>query len=212
MFSKFKSSLEQQAIFLAACIFLSGVVSYIFDFSPHIRLSWKMLSWGILGGVSSLIMVSLALLLGTLLRSEQVLTQLKETSKALSRSSLLSLLGAGITAGAGEELMLRGFVFAPLARQSLWAAFAASFILSVAAYWQGRKQMIWALGRGFEGTLYALMYLQFKSLFMIAVASFICEAGRRIALRSGKCSEILSAVIKWRKSGKLFKKGLRKLV
>ena len=193
MLDRLKQTIEQQIILLSLCLILSLGINYFTGFSPIMRLNFTMLAYGAAAAVFLLLASGVLKLISALRLTGE------EQQKVQTAKDLLNDLGAGIAEGGGEELLLRGFIFALLIRTSVSLAFSINFALTFAAYFDGKKSLSRALTKGLEGSVFALMYLHFQSLFLVSAARLFYETGMRLAAHHLDRSQL---IVCWRKLGK----------
>lgn len=176
MLFRLKLSLEKQILLFVFLILLSFLLNWYFAFVPLLRINERTLAAGILAG---LLCAAAAAALPAILayfKPAVCAESFGETRSALSRLSALAVFGAAVTAGCGEELLLRGCIFALLLRKFFIVAFLLNFVLSLALYFRGRRHFIWSTVKALECTFYALLYYYERSLFLIGVSHFTAEA------------------------------------
>ena len=111
--------------------------------------------------------------------------------------------GRAIALAFGEELLLRGFVFAPIAVHSFWAAIAANFAVSfllAAGPYRGKEELLYRPGiKGIEATFLALLYSWNRALAVVCVARLVLETVRPIALARPEMELIARKVAAFRR-------------
>ncbi|MCB0324063.1 MAG: CPBP family intramembrane metalloprotease [Bdellovibrionales bacterium] len=185
MLFRLKTTLERQMVLLAACALVAFLMSFIVDYSPRLRLSPELLLKGSIGGVlicgvSALLTLSAVFVFPDRFRREYDLER-----SALVNLNGFGILGAAITAGAGEELLFRGFLFTALSKLSGPFAYITHYIFVTACYVHRRALYLTPCIRGIECSLYAAMFSYNRSLAMLAVAHGIVQAATFISYKLG---------------------------
>ena len=174
MLFRYRSTIERQLVLLVACSIAAVSIRIILSFKPTFRAYLDTFLRGAGTGIAcGLLMIAAVVGLEQLrlrwrrMRDFPVLPEEKPAS--------LTLVGAALAAAGGEELLIRGFFFAFIALFSRPAAYFVNFALTFGLHIRGREYLIPALLKAFEGTLFAALYLQHRSLFLIATARFFSE-------------------------------------
>jgi hypothetical protein len=183
MLFRLKLSLEKQILLIAALAVLSCVLNWGFVFTPHLRMNWAMLGEGLAAGLIGVAATVALQALIVFFKPSIYLASLRKTIGIFNQLNVLTIIGAGVTAGSAEELLLRGCVFALLAQKLFWLALLLNFSLTLILYYRGREHFIWSSIKALECSLYALLYYYERSLFLIAVAHFIVEVSSTLLFR-----------------------------
>lgn len=169
MIDRFCETIPRQIALFVACIFLSMAILALSGFVPSVRLSGEAFGRGLGAGVL------LTILAGFLL---PVVEACGPPRAAASRPSEV-MLGRAVVLAFGEELVLRGFIFAPISLFSFWLAlalnFALAFLLGMSRNDGMRGLIAVPMARALEGTFCAVLYSWNRALFVVVVARAIRE-------------------------------------
>lgn len=174
MIARFTSSLPKQCAVLAVFTMLAGLACWFFDFHPRVKFGPEYFFRGFVGG-SIVAAVSLALHWTAVFFFPKQLSVTRKITEEYRLEAPLQLSTRTIAAAAGEELLLRAFIFHYLAAFSFALGMLVNFLLSFGLYYEGRDRLINAAIKGVECSFYAVMYWESRSLFMIVTARFAAE-------------------------------------
>jgi hypothetical protein len=175
MLFRLKLSLEKQILLIAALAVLACAINWHFMFTPSLKMNLKTLGEGLAAGLICSAGAAALQALIVYFKPAICLASLRETTAVFNGLNVLTTIGAGITAGSGEELLLRGCLFALVAQKLFWLALLINFALTLILYYRGRKHLIWSSIKALECSGYALLYYYERSLFLIAAAHFTAE-------------------------------------
>lgn len=174
MLFRYRSTIERQLVLLAACTVAAISIRIILSFKPTFRAYTETFFRGAGTGIAcGLLLVAAVVGLEQLRLRWRRMKDFPVLPKEKPES--LTLVGAALAAAGGEELLLRGFFFAFVALFSRPTAYLLNFLLTAGLHLRGRDYLVPALLKALEGTLYAALYVQHRSLFLIAVARFFSE-------------------------------------
>ncbi|MCC6954491.1 MAG: hypothetical protein IT290_10265 [Deltaproteobacteria bacterium] len=172
MIDRFCETIPRQIALFVACIFLSMAILALSGFVPSVRLSGEAFGRGLGAGVLLTILAALLLPVVEAFGSPR-------GTAAASRPSPEVMLGRAVVLAFGEELVLRGFIFAPIALFSFWLAlalnFALAFLLGMSRNDGMRGLIAVPMARALEGTFCAVLYSWNRALFVVVVARAIRE-------------------------------------
>ena len=174
MLEYLKKSVRLQLLFVLTASFAAGCAGWLTGFHPTVRLSFRYFLQGLGGGVfSSAIVLALTAIAGLFLGGRE-----KSVPPSIARRHKVDragLAGRGFAAAGGEELILRGYIFAPLSLVSFWGSHLLNIFLGFILNIRRRDDLILAVIRSAEAALYAVFYTRTHSLFMVGVAHGIAE-------------------------------------
>jgi hypothetical protein len=172
MLHRLKEKPLLQVAFVATVLALAALLEWLTGFRPTMRGTFLTFVQGVAGGVfiSILLIGSFALI-----RQWKRKSLLDLSSYPLQPLAVSSRVGAAFAAAGGEEVLLRGHIFAFLNTLNTSFALLVNFILSSLLYFSGRSSLPVAILRGLEAILYALLYSVHHSLLLVATAHFVAE-------------------------------------
>ena len=174
MLEYLKKSVRLQLLFVLTASLAAGCAGWLTGFHPTARLSFRYFLQGLGGGVfSGTVVLVLAGLAGLLLGGRE--KSLPPSITRLQKVDRAGVVGRGLAAAGGEELILRGYIFAPLSLMSFWGSHLLNVFLGFILNLRRRDDLILAVIRSVEAALYAVFYTRTHSLFMVGVAHGIAE-------------------------------------
>jgi hypothetical protein len=164
MITRFYLRLETQTILAAVAALLCLAAGYLFSFEPAMLIGWQSLTLGLVAGVG----LSLIRLFGKVILSRfRIRRDQPEFGSNIDRAGMI------IATGGAEEVLLRGYIFAPLT--GLLGSIGAHLLncgLSLALY--SRKGAIrWEILP--EALYLALLYQSSRSLFLVVTSRIVGE-------------------------------------
>ncbi len=168
MFQQFRLKIDKQLLLFSAFVLLSVLSSLIFSFRPIIRPGFATFFRGLIAA-TGLVMIHL---LGAIVREWcRRRWKFKVVPESVPEKGA-DKLGAAILAGGGEEVLLRGFIFAPLLAKLSFGG--STFLISLlnaalSGLLHSRRGAI-AYERVIEGALMGLLYQQYRSIFILFIA------------------------------------------
>ena len=178
--------------------FVAGMLLwfYLTKFQPRSRIDLDGLLGGIAAGAAVYVCIAVietALRVFFLRRMNSLGLELELPAPPENR---YARFGAAMVSAAGEETLLRGYVFAWLLRKSLTVALLINFALTFVCYLQNRRTIPTAAIKAVEGVLLALIYWNNHSLFMVIVARFVCEILAGFFITQERLAQIAAEQIK----------------
>ena len=170
MLSKLKQTIERQIIFFAAAAGLSFLLSWYFDYKPHMLISTKNLVLGAAAGGGTFLLLAFAGTVLFLLKPGLISPLLTEAEKSTAKTSVFVLAGSILTGAVAEELLLRTMIFGLLSRFSPALAFLVNFVLAFLLYFQNRRTTANSLAIAAAASALAGCYFAWKSFFLISCA------------------------------------------
>lgn len=172
MIKKLYSKLDLQLATLSAILIITGLLSAVFGFTPLLRFSLQTFFYGFFAGVIIIIL--------KLLFIYQTNKNKKRWSieKHIGEESINNLSFAKVVIqSAGEETLLRGFIFAPLVNYfnffgSTFTVFMLNALISAGIY-STREKINYFVG--IQATISGIIYLSTHSIFAVIVARFVSE-------------------------------------
>jgi membrane protease YdiL (CAAX protease family) len=143
-------------------------------------------------GLSINLVLIAALFLLCRLNRKRLSAQVNKLKIRISSLSPFASIGAAITTGIAEELLLRASIFAILHTNFPVSALALNALLSGAIYIRARNDLIIFTLKAIEGSIMAVLYLWSDSYFLIALTRVISELLMLTGLRFDK--EIINKI------------------
>lgn len=174
MVERFLKRLDWQFAMLSFFIALSFLCSNLFSFQPLVRANVSTFIRGIIAGFGLLIIRLLGQIGREFLRKRFKIANTQNDVLEGSRKRI----GAALVLAGGEELLLRGFIFAPLLVHFNFfgGSFLAYIINALLSFGLHSKRNIYGIERAIEGTLLALLYSEYHSIFILFIARFVAES------------------------------------
>lgn len=172
MIEKLYSRLDLELATLSTILIVSGALSALLEFTPLLRLSSYTLLFGLLGGLL-IVVLEVAITYLTNRKKKKWSLESHFSRESLNNVSIAKV----IIQSAGEETLLRGFIFIPLINAlsffgSTWIILAVNAFISIVIYSSREKIAYFA---GIQATVLGIIYLSTHSMFAVIVARFIGE-------------------------------------
>lgn len=183
-----KVILQLAAITVAACA--SILLMHFEQFRPIMRVNTSNFFQALVYGALTACAWFFAISVLSLARGDRIISFFVQPNRSAE-----SIAGSALFAAGGEEILFRGFIFAPLTLFAPLLAWALNFVLAYVGHF--RRHVPWWVPLLFslEATLYAHIYNRYHSLFTVAVAHGVCELIVGIGLHSGIYQRAFAACV-----------------
>jgi hypothetical protein len=178
MIERLYSRLDLQLVTISAALAISFLLSYLMGTSPLLRFSISSLLVGVFGGLAIILSeVGYAYLTIRSKRRYQIESYFSnETADTLT-------LAKSLVQSAGEETLIRGFIFAPLVNTfNFFGSTIIALIINAAistVIYSTRDKISYF--RAIQATILAIIYLSTHSIFAVIIARFVGEVSLILA-------------------------------
>lgn len=198
MLSRWKSTVIGQIVLLLACTLLALGLEYAARFHPPLRLTGKNLLRGAAGAAYLLITIG-ALHAALSSFSRRYRSTLLDSSDELLAMSPAARLGSAIASSCGEELFLRGYLFAWLVWDSPALAYFSNALIAAALSFRRGRHPGACLVAAADALLACTIMSVHRSLTVNITARLLQSVLAAHALRSQRVRAALSAPkLSWR--------------
>lgn len=167
-----KNEKAYQLFALAGSALLCLALYSLFGIKPTVRIHSEMLPRVLAGGIAASFLTLFGYALIAVCRPPQMRMEFRNR---FPRMSWFRIIGAAMVAGGAEELLLRGFIFAPLSTHSLFFAYFLNALLGATLSMNSRNDYAIGLLYAAQASFFAALYISTRSLFVVSLAHMLEE-------------------------------------
>ncbi len=168
----FRKSFPKQILLLFLATAIASCFHFLAEVQPRLRFTSEMLLRGVFGAAIVVVILALLHLILLLVLGKY---HENEVTNRDENVSVLQNFGAGLALAISQEFVLRAYLFSTLLLLSPALAYLVNAVASFLLHFRGRSFLGIAALKAVEGSIYALMYANNRSIAMVVLAHLIVD-------------------------------------